>query len=72
MDPDFNHFNNNVVNFTSHTTETFINNSNLDPKSLNIMHHNARSLMSKGKMEDYETFFKAIDNPFGILIFTET
>ena len=36
------------------------------------MHHNARSLMSKGKMENYETFFKAIDNPFGILIFTET
>ena len=28
--------------------------------------------MSKGKMENYETFFKAIDNPFGILIFTET
>ena len=36
------------------------------------MHHNARSLMSKGKMIEYEVFFKCINNPFGILIFTET
>ena len=72
LDPDFNHFNKNVVNFTTHTIESFVKNSNLDPNSLNILHHNARSLMSRGKQENYDVFFKSINNPFGILIFTET
>ena len=72
LDPDYNHYNSNVVNFSAHSIETFINNSNINPKSLNIMHHNARSIMSKGKPEEYDAFFKGINNPFGILIFTET
>ena len=72
LDPDYNHFNNNVVNFTTHTIETFVKNSNLDPNSLNILHHNSRSLMSRGKQENYDVFFKSINNPFGILKFTET
>ena len=72
LDPDYNHYNSNVVNFSAHSIETFKNNSNINPKSLNIMHHNARSIMSKGKPEEYDAFFKAINNPFGILIFTET
>ena len=62
LDPDFNHFNNNVVNFTTHTIETFVKNSNLDPNSLNILHHNSRSLMSRGKQENYDVFFKSINN----------
>ena len=72
IDPDYNHFNNITVNFTSHSIDTFKRNSNLDSKSLNILHHNSRSIMRKGKMAEYDAFLKAIDNPFGILIFTET
>ena len=72
IDPDYNHFNNITVNFTSHSIDTFKRNSNLNPKSLNILHHNSRSIMRKGKMAEYDALLKAIDNPFGILIFTET
>ena len=72
IDPDYNHFNSNTVNFTSHSIDTFVRSSNLDPKALNILHHNSRSIMKNGKLAEYELFFKAINNPFGILIFTET
>ena len=56
LDPDFNHFNSNPVNFTSHSIDTFVRSSNLDPKALNILHHNSRSIMKKGKLDEYETF----------------
>ena len=36
LDPDFNHFNNNVVNFTAHSVKTFAENSDINPNSLNI------------------------------------
>ena len=36
------------------------------------MHHNSRSIMKTGKLEEYELFFKSINNPFSILVFTET
>ena len=72
IDPDNNHFNQYEVNFTSHTTDNFARNSNLDKHSLNILHHNARSIMREGRLSEYEIFFKIIDNPFKILVFTET
>ena len=72
IDPDNNHFNNYTVNFTSHSMDSFARNSNMNNSSLNIMHHNSRSIMHDGRLSEYETFFKAINNPFKILIFTET
>ena len=72
LDPDSNHFNNYTVNFSQHSIDTFVRNSNLDSKALNIFHHNSRSIMKHGKLDEYEIFFEAIKNPFNILIFTET
>ena len=72
LDPDYNHFNSNLINFTSHSIDTFVSSSNLEHKALNILHYNSRSLMKIGKLAEYEIFFKSINNPFGILIFTET
>ena len=72
IDPDNNHFNNYTVNFTPHTIDSFIRNSNINTNSLNIVHHNSRSIMHDGRLSEYETFFEAINNPFKILVFTET
>ena len=72
IDPDNNHFDNYAVNFTSHSIDSFARNSNINTNSLNIIHHNSRSIMHDGRLSEYETFFKAINNPFKILVFTET
>ena len=57
LDPVHNHFNDTIVNFFSHSIDTFKNNSNLNPKALNIMHHNSRSIMKLRKLDEYELFF---------------
>ena len=72
IDPDNNHYNQYTVNFSSHTVDSFTRDSNLNNNALNIFHNNARSIMKDGKLSEYEMFFKAINNPFKILIFTET
>ena len=72
LDPDHNHFNDTIVNFSPHSIDSFKNNSNLNPKALNIMHHNSRSIMKLRKLDEYELFFESINNPFSILVFTET
>ena len=71
LDPDFNHYNHNTVNF-SHSIDSFKKYSNLNPKALNILHHNSRSIMRPGKLDEYDLFFNSINNPFSILVFTET
>ena len=48
VDPDSNHFNYTIVNFMSYTPETFF--GNIDNKgSLNILHHNIRSILKEGR-----------------------
>ena len=71
IDPDINHFEPNV-NFQSHSSTSFINKQDIDPCSLKLIHHNARSLMATDRIDDYETLFKILRNPFDILVFTET
>ena len=71
IDPDINHFDYNS-NFNSYTIDSFLNNSYIDNKSLEIIHHNARSLMTPGRLDQYDILLKEINNPFDILIFTET
>ena len=72
IDPDNNHYNQYTVNFTSHSVDSFTRDTNLNNNSLNIFHNNARSIMKDGKLNEYEMLFKALNNPFKILIFTET
>ena len=72
IDPDINHFNHFAVNFSAHTMDNFTRNANLNSNSLNILHHNSRSIMKEGRLSEYELFFKAIENPYKILVFTET
>ena len=71
IDPDINHFEPNV-NFQSHSTTSFINKQDIEPSSLKLIHHNARSLMTNGRIDDYGTLLKILRNPFDILVFTET
>ena len=72
IDPDYNHYDHYDVNFASHTLDNFTKNAKLNNNSLNILHHNSRSIMREGRLSEYEMFFKTIDNPFKILVFTET
>ena len=48
LDPDQNHFDDTIVKFTPYSIDSFKNNSNLNTKALNIMHHNSRSIMKPG------------------------
>ena len=72
IDPDYNHYNDFAVNFSAHSIDNFTRNANLSTNSLNILHHNSRSIMRDGRLSEYDLFFKSIENPFKILVFTET
>ena len=70
-DPDSNHFNDTIVNFKSYTPETFCD--NIDSKgSLNILHHNVRSILKEGRKDEIDILLNNINNPFHILAYTET
>ena len=71
IDPDSNHFEANI-DFQSHTMDTFLCKQDIDPSSLKIIHHNARSLMTEGRLDEYHSIFQTLKNPFDILVFTET
>ena len=62
LDPDYSHYNQNTVNFSSHSTDSFKIYANLNPKALNILHHNSRSIMRPEKLDEYELFFNSINN----------
>ena len=72
IDPDYHHYDQYSVNFTSHTLANFASDSNLNNDCLNIFHHNSRSIMKENRLSEYYIFFKSINNPFKILVFTET
>ena len=72
IDPDMNYYNDSIENFKEYTIETFNENKNFNSSSLNLFHNNARSIMADGRMDEYNILFKAIDNPFNIMVFTET
>ena len=71
IDPDSNHFEANI-DFQTHTMDTFLCKQDIDPSSLKIIHHNARSLMIEGRLDEYHSIFQTLKNPFDILVFTET
>ena len=72
IDPDINHYNDNIDNFKQHSIDSFIQDAKLINNSLNIFHNNARSIMKEGRIEEYDVLLKAISNPFHFMVFTET
>ena len=72
VDPDNNYFTECDDNFDTFSIETLNSSNIMNEGSLNLMHHNARSILSEGRMDDYEHLFGAINNSFHILAFTET
>ena len=72
IDPDINHYSNNLVNFSQNSTESFIRDIQNNLNSLNLFHNNARSIMTESRRDKYESYFNHINNPFHILAFTET
>ena len=72
FDPDNNYFIDCEDNFETYTIETLNSCNVMNERSLNIMHHNARSILSEGRMDDYEHLFGTLNNSFHIFAFTET
>ena len=72
IDPDTNYFTECDDNFESFSIETLNSSNILKEGTLNIMHHNARSILSEGRMDDYEHLFGSINNSFHVLAFTES
>ena len=53
VDPDSNHYADNIINFNSYTPESLC--GTIDTKgSLNIYHHNVRSILAEGKKEEID------------------
>ena len=72
IDPDRNHFDNDHLNCSIYSLESFTNTMHFDSKSLNIYHNNARSIMGLGKLEQYTAIFAPLEIPFDCIVFTET
>ena len=71
-DPDTNHFGENIVDFSSYTTDDLTKLDLSGEGNLNIMHHNCRSIRTEGKLDKYQVILSALNNQFHILGFTET
>ena len=75
IDPDIHYFNDtelSSINFKSYTIDKFKEEHPNQPGSLNIMHHNCRSLLSENKLDNYEYFLDMLGDPFDVIGFTET
>ena len=72
IDPDNNHFIDNTVNFSTYYMEDFYKSNITITNSLNILHNNARSILTDGRIDNYVNLLGSIENPFHILAFTET
>ena len=72
VDPDFNHFQHNPLDYRSFTVDSFKDFSPCISESFSLFHHNARSITTTGRLDEYDILFDMINNPFDILIFTET
>ena len=72
IDPDSNHFMDDAINFSKYSMVDFYKSNIESTNSLNIMHNNARSLLSEGRIDEYNILLDYINNPFHILAFTET
>ena len=70
-DPDANFFSDNIVNFSTYSLDS-LRQSKIDKNSLNIFHHNSRSILTQGRKDLYDHLLDVIDNPFQIMAFTET
>ena len=72
IDPDLNHYNENVTNFKQYSTDSFNHNAKIGNNSFNLFHNNAHSILKDGRKDEYDILLKAINNPFHIMAFTET
>ena len=72
VDPDNNDFMEHYVNFNSYTLNNFSDSNITKCKSFNLFHHNSRSILSEGRLDEYSVMLKEIDNPFQMLAITET
>ena len=70
-DPDLNHYGDFTTNFTTYDLDTLKGNINAND-GFNLMHHNSRSLLAEGRVEDYEVLLDSLNSPFHVLGFSET
>ena len=60
IDPDSNHFIDNSVSFGTYSMEDFYKSNVTMTNSLNILHNNARSLLTAGRMDEYNNLLDYI------------
>ena len=70
-DPDLNHYNDFDINFKAYDTDTLKGNISIND-GFNLLHHNSRSILKEGRMDEYELLLESINNPFHIMAFSET
>ena len=72
IDPDINHSVERVVDFQKYSIDSFVRTFEILDNALSLFHHNSRSILKEGRIDEYDYFFKAISYPFHVLTFTET
>ena len=75
IDPDRNYFDDteyNTAHFRSYTIDEFKDTNICTSESINIMHHNCRSILSKDKLDNYVDFLDLLGDPFDIIGLSET
>ena len=72
IDPNINHSVERVVDFQKYSIDSFVRTFEILDNALSLFHHNSRSILKEGRIDEYDYFFKAISYPFHVLTFTET
>ena len=69
LDPDNNYFADNFLNFSAYTIDTFADSGITENGSLNIMHHNSRSILAEDRIDDYDFLLGPVNYPFHVMGF---
>ena len=68
-DPDLNHYNDFDVDFVAY--DSLKGNISVTD-GFNLWHHNSRSILKEGRMDEYEILLNSTNYPFHIMAFSET
>ena len=69
IDPDINHSVERVVDFQKYSIDSFVRTFEILDNALSLFHHNSRSILKEGRIDEHDYFFKAISYPFHVLTF---
>ena len=60
IDPDINHSVERVVDFQKYSIDSFVRTFEILDNALSLFHHNSRSILKEGRIDEYDYFLRLL------------